>query len=53
MSDFNIPVTARKPGKYILTEEDKQYLKSFAVNGVIPFNDYIKAMNKILNKPGR
>ena len=46
----NIPVKPSKPGKYILTEEDKEYLKSFAVNGVIPFNDYIKAMNEILNK---
>lgn len=50
MSDSNIPVRASKPGKYILTNEGKEYIKGFAVNGVIPFEDYIKAINKILNK---
>lgn len=51
MSSFpDIPVRPRKPSQYIMTEEDKTYLKSFAVNGVIPFEDYIKAMNEILNK---
>lgn len=50
MSDHNIPVRESKPGKYILTNEDKEYIKSFAVNGVIPFGDYIRAVNNVLNK---
>ncbi len=50
MSEFNIPVKPSRPGTYVLTEEDKEYIKSFAVNGVIPFDTYIKAMNRILNK---
>lgn len=50
MDDFNIPVRPRKPGEYELTEQDKEYIKSFAVDGVIPFDAYIRAMNTILNK---
>lgn len=46
----DIPIKPKASGQYILTEEDKEYLKSFAVNGIIPFDDYIKAMNEILNK---
>lgn len=49
----NIPVRQSKPGQYIMTEEDKEYLKSFAVDGVIPFDKYIKAINKVLNKDKR
>lgn len=48
--DLNIPVVPRRPGTYILTEADKEYLKSFAVDGIIPFDEYVKAMNVILNK---
>ena len=33
----DIPVRPRKPGKYHLTQQDKEYIKSFAVDGVIPF----------------
>ncbi len=45
----DIPVRPRKPGKYRLTQQDKEYIKSFAVDGVISFDSYITAMNKILN----
>ena len=48
MSD--IPVRPQTPGVYRLTKEDKEYLKKFAVGGVISFDDYIAAMNVILNK---
>ena len=44
-----IPVRARKPGKYHFTQQDKEYIQSFAVNGKVPFNAYISAVNKILN----
>lgn len=45
-----IPVKPSRPGKYILTQADKEYLQSFAVDGVIPFDDYIRATNEILNR---
>lgn len=45
----DISVRARKPGKYHLTQQDKEYIKSFAVNGEIPFNAYISAVNKVPN----
>lgn len=44
-----IPVMPRRPGKYRLTDADKEYLKSLAVDGVIPLDVHIRAMNKILN----
>lgn len=47
---LDITVGSRRPGKYKLSERDKQYLKSFAVDGIIPFNDYIRAINEILKK---
>ena len=34
-------------GTYHLTEEDREYLKSKAVNGIISANDYIDAMQHI------
>ena len=43
-----IPVRPSKSGKYRLTEADKNRLKDAAVNGVIPFNDYIRIINEIL-----
>ena len=37
MNDFpDIPVRPSKQSRYIMKEEDKEYLKSFSVNGVIP-----------------
>lgn len=45
----DIPVRESKPGKHHLTQEDKEYINSFAVNGVIPFDAYITATNKVLN----
>ena len=45
-----IPITEMQAPKYKLTKDDKEYLESFAVDGVIPFQDYIMALNKILNK---
>ena len=50
MDDFEIPVKTRMPGKHVLTDEEKEYIKSFAVDGVIPFDDYIRAVNKVLNQ---
>ena len=46
----NIPVRPRRPGKYTLTDQDKADLSSLAVNGVIPFDLYIPAVNRILNR---
>ena len=37
-------------GTYTLTKEDKEYIKSFAKDGVVSFSDYLKAMTTILNK---
>ena len=37
-------------GTYKLTQEDKEYIKSFAKDGVVSFSDYLKAMTMILNK---
>lgn len=45
----DIPVNRSQPGTYQLTEHDKEYLKSFAVDGVIPIKSYIMAMNQIVN----
>lgn len=50
MKEDNLVIRRSKPGKYALTDEDKEYIKSFAVDGVIPFSDYIKAVNEILNR---
>lgn len=44
-----IPVRARKSGKYRFTQQDKEYIQSFAVNSEILFNAYISAVNKVLN----
>ena len=40
----------RNHGTYKLTQEDKEYIKSFAKDGVVSFSDYLKAMTMILNK---
>ncbi len=45
----DVPVRESKPGKYRLTQQDKEFIKSFAVNGEIPFNAYISAVNRVLN----
>ena len=34
----------RNHGTYKLTQEDKEYIKSFAKDGVVSFSDYLKAM---------
>lgn len=50
MMKYNdIPISRSQPGTYQLTEHDKEYLKSFAVDGVIPIKSYIMAMNQIVN----
>ena len=49
MKDNDIPASRPQPGTYQLTERDKEYLKSFAVGGVILIKDYIVAMNQIVN----
>lgn len=43
----------RNHGTYKLTPEDKEYIKSFAKDGVVSFSDYLKAMTIILNKTNR
>lgn len=43
----------RNHGTYKLTQEDKEYIKSFAKDGVVSFSDYLKAMTMILNKTNR
>lgn len=40
----------RNHGTYKLTQEDKEYIKLFAKDGVVSFSDYLKAMTMILNK---
>lgn len=40
----------RNHGTYTLSKEDKEYIKSFAKDGVVSFSDYLKAMTMILNK---
>lgn len=37
-------------GTYKLSQEDKDFIKSFAKDGVVSFSDYLKAMTMILNK---
>lgn len=50
MMKYNdIPVSRSQPETYQLTEHDKEYLKSFAVDGVMPIKSYIMAMNQIVN----
>lgn len=44
--------------KHYFTELEKAYINSFAVDGVIPFNDYMNALLDVLNAdiggyPGR
>lgn len=39
----------RKVGSHILTEEELDYIHSFAVDGVISLGDYIKAATQVLN----
>ena len=43
----------RNHGTYKLTQEDKEYIKSFVKDGVVSFSDYLKAMTMILNKQER
>ena len=45
----DIPVRERKTGKYHLSQQDKEFIKTFAVNGIIPLDAYITATNKVLN----
>ena len=45
----DIPVRESKPGKYHLTQQDKEFIKSFAVNGIISLDAYRTAINKVLN----
>ena len=40
----------RNHGTYTLSREDKDFIKSFAKDGVVSFSDYLKAMTMILNK---
>lgn len=40
----------RNHGTYTLIKEGKEYIKSFAKDGVVSFSDYLKAMTTILNK---
>lgn len=40
----------RNHGTYKLSQEDKDFIKSFAKDGVVSFSDYLKAMTMILNK---
>lgn len=50
MNDLDIPIKPSMTGKYIFTTEALEYIKSFAVDGVILFDDYIRAVNKIMNR---
>ena len=46
----DIPIRNSVGGTYRLAEEDKDYVKSFAVDGVIPLRDYVKALTVVLNR---
>ncbi|MGF6990059.1 hypothetical protein M2150_001302 [Lachnospiraceae bacterium PM6-15] len=49
-----IPRRPSRGSKYELTAEDRELLESKAVNGVIPFDDYINTLDYILaNGKGR
>ena len=50
VNNLDIPIRPSSPEKYTLTDEDREYIESFAIDGEIPFGDYIRAVNKILNK---
>lgn len=39
----------RKVGSHILTEEELDYIHSFAVDGIISLENYIKAATQVLN----
>lgn len=45
-----IPIRKSTDGTYRLTAEDKDYIKSLRVDGVIPFQDYITALTVVLNR---
>lgn len=40
----------KKCGAHQMTEEERTYLKAHAINGVIPFTDFVKAATEILNR---
>ena len=46
----DIPIRKSVGGTYRLTAEDKDYIKSLPVDGVIPFQDYITALKVVLNR---
>lgn len=48
-----LPVRKKARRQYKLTERDKEYLKGFAVNGTMPFDDYIWAMNHLPDDQNR
>lgn len=45
-----IPIRKSTDGTYRITKDDKDYIKRFAVDGVLPFSDYVKALTQILNQ---
>lgn len=45
----DIPVKTQTPGTDTITEREKEKLRALVVDGEIPFDVYIKAINEILN----
>ncbi len=43
----------RNHGTYKLTQEDKNFIKLFAKDGVVSFNDYLEALTIIMNKKNK
>ncbi len=46
-----VPVRESTGGKFKLTEKGLAYMKSKAVDGIISFDDSLKAFTELLNKP--
>ena len=45
----SLPIQDSKAGRHILSQKDVEYIHSFAVDGIISFSDYIKAVTILLN----
>lgn len=42
-----LPVRQSTARQYILTDRDKEYIKSFAVDGVVPLDAYLYALDHL------
>ena len=49
VAETDMPIKPLQSGSYRLSDADKEFLASKAIGEIIPINDYITALNKILN----